>query len=232
MLIKSVIASTTNFWCSAFCLPQACMDAIDSMCSAFLWSGSPNDTSKAKVAWKEVCNPMQEGGLGIRSITEVAKVFSLRLIWRIFNESQSLWVDWVRHFLLRSESFWDIRDTGLGSWVWRKMLKMRTLAKQFLRMEIHNGQSTRFWTNIWHPSGRLIEVAGESGTQKLGISRSALVCEVRTQTCWAFRRTRDRLLREIISSIETHQLSDARNSRDIVLWRKNENEFCNQFSTS
>ena len=112
------------------------------------------------------------------------------------------------------------------------MLKMRTLAKQFLRMEIHNGQSTRFWTDIWHPSGRLIEVAGESGTQKLGISRSALVCEVRTQTCWAFRRTRDRLLREIISSIETHQLSDARNSRDIVLWRKNENEFCNQFSTS
>lgn len=49
MLIKSVIASITNFWSSAFCLPKSCMDEIDSMCSAFLWSGSPTDTTKAKV---------------------------------------------------------------------------------------------------------------------------------------------------------------------------------------
>ena len=66
MLIKSVIASTTNFWCSAFCLPKACMEDIYSLCSTFLWSGSPNDSSKAKVAWIEVCKPLKEGGLGIR----------------------------------------------------------------------------------------------------------------------------------------------------------------------
>lgn len=38
MLIKSVIANTTNFWCSTFCLPKACMEDIDSLCSVFLWS--------------------------------------------------------------------------------------------------------------------------------------------------------------------------------------------------
>lgn len=46
LLIKSVIASITNFWCAAFCLPQSCIDDIESMCSAFLWSGSPNITSR------------------------------------------------------------------------------------------------------------------------------------------------------------------------------------------
>lgn len=54
-LINSVIASITNFWCSAFSLPQGCIDEIESMCSAFLWSGSPNITSKSKVVWEEVC---------------------------------------------------------------------------------------------------------------------------------------------------------------------------------
>lgn len=105
VLIKSVIASTTNFWCSAFCLPKACMDDIDSLYSVFLWSGSPNDSSKAKVAWKEVCKPLKEGGLGIRSIAEVTTVFSLKLIWRLFSESNSLWVDWVQQYILRNDSF-------------------------------------------------------------------------------------------------------------------------------
>lgn len=95
MLIKSVIASTTNFCSSAFCLPKACMDDIDSMCSAFLWSGSPNDSTKAKVSWREVCKPREEGGLGVRSISEVSTVFSLQLIWRLFNSKMSLWADWV-----------------------------------------------------------------------------------------------------------------------------------------
>lgn len=50
-LIKSVISSISNFWCSAFRLPQRCFNEIESMCAAFLWSGSPNSTTKAKVAW-------------------------------------------------------------------------------------------------------------------------------------------------------------------------------------
>ena len=38
-LIKSVISSIVNFWSQAFILPKACLDTIESMCSAFLWSG-------------------------------------------------------------------------------------------------------------------------------------------------------------------------------------------------
>ena len=84
ILIKSVIASTTNFWYIAFCLPQSCIDEIESMCSGFLWSGSPNITTKAKIVWDDVCTPYEEGGLGIRLIQEVSTVFSLKLIWRLF----------------------------------------------------------------------------------------------------------------------------------------------------
>ena len=40
---------------------------------------------------------------------------------------------------------------------------MRTTAKKFIRMEVHSRQSVRFWTDLWHPLGRLIEVVGEIG---------------------------------------------------------------------
>lgn len=59
----------TNFWCSAFCLPQACIDETESMCSA-----------RAKIAWEEVCCPIAEGVLGIRRVKEVSNVFVLNLI--------------------------------------------------------------------------------------------------------------------------------------------------------
>lgn len=47
-LMQSVISSTLNIWSSAFILPAKCLDIIESMCIAFLWSGSPTQTHKAK----------------------------------------------------------------------------------------------------------------------------------------------------------------------------------------
>ncbi|KAL0715541.1 hypothetical protein Bca4012_064863 [Brassica carinata] len=136
-LINSVIASITNFWCSAFRLPQSFIDEIESMCSAFLWSGSPNITSKSKVAWEEVCKMKQEGGLGVQKIKDVSE-----------------------QVILRGDFFWDAREGGMGSWIWKKLLHLRPIAKQFLRMEIHSGTSVGLWTDLWHPIGRLIEVIG------------------------------------------------------------------------
>ncbi|KAG7578694.1 Reverse transcriptase domain [Arabidopsis thaliana x Arabidopsis arenosa] len=53
-LISSVIFSISNFWCSSFRLPAGCLDEIEWMCGAFLWSGNPNNLMGAKVAWEEV----------------------------------------------------------------------------------------------------------------------------------------------------------------------------------
>ena len=99
-LIKSVISSIVNFWSQAFILPKACLDEIESMCSVFLWSGSPNPTNKAKVAWADLCCPKEEGGLGIRKLQDSSKVFTMSLIWKIFSLKSSLWVSWIQEYLL------------------------------------------------------------------------------------------------------------------------------------
>ena len=104
-LIKTVIGSITNFWSSVFWLPQRCLDTIEGMCGAFLWSGSPNTHTKTKVAWDGVCKPKEEGGLGIRRLADTSRVFALNLIWRLLTNSRSLWVSWTQAYLLRSQSF-------------------------------------------------------------------------------------------------------------------------------
>lgn len=139
-MIKSVVSSIVNFWSSAFILPMSCLDTIESLCSAFLWSGNPNQTHKAKVKWEDLCYPKAEGGLGVRRLRDSVRVFALSLIWRLYTVSGSLWVSWVHHYLLRHSSFWDVRDDTIGSWIWRKILKMRTLAYQFIRVVVGDGR--------------------------------------------------------------------------------------------
>lgn len=56
------------FWCSAFILPQECINKIDSMCNAFLWKGNLEGRFTAKVSWTTVTRPKQEGGLGNKNL--------------------------------------------------------------------------------------------------------------------------------------------------------------------
>ena len=82
-MIKYVLMSIVNFWASAFRLPSKCLEEIERLCSAFLWTGPELKSKGVKVAWKEICLTKSEGGLGIRPLKEVNLVYSLKLIWRM-----------------------------------------------------------------------------------------------------------------------------------------------------
>ena len=73
-LIGSVIHSITNFWMSVYLLPKQCIKEIDQLCSSFLWSGPAMSTTKAMISWENVCKPKEEGGLGLRSLSETNRV--------------------------------------------------------------------------------------------------------------------------------------------------------------
>ena len=174
-LIGSVLYSITNFWISAFCLPKQCIQEINSLCSTFLWSGPVLSSQKAKIAWSDVCKPTEEGGLGLRSLEEANKVSCLKLIWRILSSKSSLWVQWIQclkliwrilssksslwvqwiqRYLIRQGSFWSIKETSsLGSWIWKKLLKLRPLARDLSKMEVNNGMMTSFWFDKWSQLG-------------------------------------------------------------------------------
>lgn len=89
-LINSVLLSIVNFWAAVFRLPSACVKEVEQVCAAFLWTGPALKSSNAKVEWREVCCMKSEGGLGIRDLKEVNRVYCLKLIWRMLN-GDSLW---------------------------------------------------------------------------------------------------------------------------------------------
>ena len=164
-----MLVSIINFWSAVFRLPSQCIREIEQLCSAFLWSGPTLKTSGAKVAWVEVSKPTNEGGLGIRSLKEVNFVYGLKLIWRILVGG-SLWGKWVQTNLLKRKSFWEVKESShIGSWIFKKMLKMRSVAKTFYMKAVGNGRHTSFWYDKWTKLGVMSDLLGDRGVLDLGI---------------------------------------------------------------
>ena len=221
-LISSVLQSLCNFWLAAFRLPCECIREIDKLCSAFLWSGPDLNPHKAKIAWVEVCKPKQEGGLGLRSLKEANDVCILKLIWRIVSNGNSMWVKWVKIFLLKQKKIWALKETtSLGSWMWKKILKFRTTAKSLCKVELHNSMDTSFWFDDWSNMGRLLDVVGERGIIDMGISKYMSVAEA-----WEGRRRRRHrtdLLNQLENVLESKHQSRTMES-DVTLWKGKSDE--------
>ena len=214
-LINSVIMSLTNFWMAAFRLPSGCIKEIEKICSGFLWSGPEVNGRKIKIAWRDVCRKKQEGGLGIRPLKEVNLVCCLKLIWRILS-TRSLWVNWIQTYLIRKGSIWMIREnTQSGSWMWKKILKCREIAKTLYSVELRNGRKTSFWYEAWSFLGRLQEVMGGRGHIDMGI----LVNE-NVEACRNHRRRSHRvnILKRVELKIERYKENWV-DEEDISLWR-------------
>lgn len=144
---------------AAFRLPSACIRDIGKLCSAFLWSRNELNARKAKVAWAEITRPIDEGGLGLRCLRESNKVSCLRLLWRLVTRQPSLWVTWMYNNLIKGESIWTVNGKkNAGSWMWRKILKYRDMARTMVKVEVRNGQTTSFWYDNWSTKGCLMDI--------------------------------------------------------------------------
>lgn len=146
-LINSVLISIINFWIAVFRLPSKCIKEVEQICPAFLWTGPVLKATKAKVAWTKICRMKSEGGLGIRDLREVHRVYGLKLIWRMLA-GVSLWDKWIRSNLLKGKSFWEVSiNTQVGSWMWRKMLKLRDIwLNNFKKKEV--GELKTYFTLV------------------------------------------------------------------------------------
>lgn len=168
-----------------FPLPKRCLDALEKMCSAYLWKSVPSSARGAKISWISICTPKKEEGLGLRRLQPWNRVFTLKLNWLLFTKSGSLWVSWVKSILLKGRLFWEVSSQSAGSWLWRRILKERPLPRQFLATIIGADIDTFFWHDDWTSLGPLIAITGSNSPRVSGISRMSTVYKAITNDRWA-----------------------------------------------
>ncbi|GJZ75432.1 RNA-directed DNA polymerase, eukaryota, reverse transcriptase zinc-binding domain protein [Tanacetum coccineum] len=83
-LIASVLGSMQIYWASVFLLPKSTVKDIERVLKGFLWCQGDLARGKAKIAWKTLCKPKCQGGLGFKDLGLWNEVLLTKHVWNIW----------------------------------------------------------------------------------------------------------------------------------------------------
>ncbi|GKG45644.1 hypothetical protein Tco_0498090, partial [Tanacetum coccineum] len=83
------------YWASVYLLPNSMVKDLDKLFKRFPWNSGDTAIGKARVAWKIVCRPKNQGGLGIKPLRLWNEVLLIRQFWKIIENKDLLWAKWV-----------------------------------------------------------------------------------------------------------------------------------------
>ncbi|GJV32919.1 RNA-directed DNA polymerase, eukaryota, reverse transcriptase zinc-binding domain protein [Tanacetum coccineum] len=124
-LIASILSSMQVYWASVFMLPKSVVNDINKLLKGFLWCQGELSKGKAKVAWKQVCKPKDEGGLRIKNLSLWNEVLMAKHLWNVATMKESLWVKWIHEVRLKGNNIWEIEYEKNLSYGWKQILSLR-----------------------------------------------------------------------------------------------------------
>ncbi|KAL2225769.1 UNVERIFIED_CONTAM: hypothetical protein Sindi_3096500 [Sesamum indicum] len=130
-IIKSVLTSLSLYWASAFILAKKVTNEIEKRLRTFLWKGT-STSGYAKVAWKDLCRPKEEGGLGFKDITLLNRALMAKKLCDIISSTR------VDYEILPSGRLESMEDHGDGG-----------------KSSIGDGRRFYLWRDSWHHLGPL-----------------------------------------------------------------------------
>ncbi|KAL2230755.1 UNVERIFIED_CONTAM: hypothetical protein Sindi_1669900 [Sesamum indicum] len=211
-IIKSVLIALSLDWASTFILPKKVINEIEKRLRAFLWKGTTN-SGYAKVAWKDICRPKEEGGLGFKNISTLNRALMTKKLCDVIRcDRTSIWVEWLYQGRLQHTSIWTITDHG-GSWGWRKILRLRMFLRIMVDYGIGDGRNFFLWQDPWHHLGPLCD-SFPRGLRLLGLDESSRLSTVIHEGVWQWPLITDLECLEI-----THVLPTIFGGEDRIIWR-------------
>jgi hypothetical protein len=99
-LVKSVIQSMLVYSISIYSWPMSLLKDLERWIKNFIWSGDISQRKLVIVAWKKVCRPYDQGGLGIRSLIVLNESTNLKLCWDMFTSNEH-WAILLRSRVIR-----------------------------------------------------------------------------------------------------------------------------------
>jgi len=85
LLVKSVTHAMLVHSMSLYSWPVSLLKEIDKWCRNFIWSGDIEKRNLVTIAWKKLCRPMDEGGIGLRSLISLNEASNLKIGWDMLN---------------------------------------------------------------------------------------------------------------------------------------------------
>jgi len=144
-LIKLVAQSMLIHTITVYDWPTSLLKEVETCFRNFIW---PRDITRRKlviVAWKKLCKPYSQGGLGIRSLITINAASNLKLCWDMLHSKES----WAK--LLKSRTIRSGKQINyhIFSSLWSSMKNEYSVIMENFVWLLGNGQTIRFWKDAW-----------------------------------------------------------------------------------
>ncbi|GJZ56100.1 hypothetical protein Tco_0611293 [Tanacetum coccineum] len=156
-LIASVLAFIHIYWASVFLIPKTTIKEIENVLKGFHWCQWELKMGTTKVAWKVICGPKSQGGLGIKSLGPWNEALLSKHMWNIIDKKDSLWVKWVNVVKLKGKSVWEIEIEENDSGTWKAILSLRSKLRDSVWKKLGDGKSTNILFDKWCEKGPLCD---------------------------------------------------------------------------
>jgi len=112
------------------------------------------------------------------------------------------------------KSLWQVSIPNDCSWCWKKLLKLRDIAKQFLSFKVGSGSQIFFWHDKWHPTGYLLDCFGFCAVHDSSIPLDAKVSKIIKGGDWYWPFARSNTIVEIQSRLPVILIG----GEDLAVW--------------
>ncbi|GAU47191.1 hypothetical protein TSUD_350560 [Trifolium subterraneum] len=144
-LVKSVIQSMTIYSISIYSWPSSILNSIEAWIRNFIWSGNIDQRKLVTVAWKKICAPFDEGGLGLRSLKVLNAAANLKLCWDLMHSDED-WAKILRNRVMRKGK---AINHHVNSSIWSSVKQEVQVILDNSCWRVGNGQCINLWTDSW-----------------------------------------------------------------------------------
>ncbi|XP_027171611.1 uncharacterized protein LOC113771199 [Coffea eugenioides] len=190
ILIRHVLSSMPLYLLQVTKPPKGVFIRLGKLFNAFLWDGKDGRRIHWS-SWEKVCFPVEEGGLGFRSLLDLERAFAMKLWWTIRQKS-SPWARFM-HRKYIGEQHPGLASAAVGSATWKRVCLVRAITEDNIRWRLGEG-----FIDLWYDRWLFNEPLS---SQVTGAPPHFLVAEFYTSTGWNTDRLLQVLPRSIVNII-------------------------------
>ncbi|XP_042939510.1 uncharacterized protein LOC122274547 [Carya illinoinensis] len=208
ILLRHVISSMAIHLLAVLQVPQVTISKIHQLMSSFFWGESDGRDKRKWVEWRYICNPVEEGGLGLRALQDCQKALHMRFAWNLI-QGNSLWANFFKAKYVGTTP-WCLVQAPKGSRFWRMVANCIPLLLNNLKWKIREGD-IYFWYDKWRENGPLINDMSPVGSPLLKIK------DCRLSDSWDMDTLENLIGGEKVDEILT-SLSRPNFGKDVLIW--------------
>jgi hypothetical protein len=148
VLINSVLTSLAMFLLSFFEVPRGVLERMDYFHSRFFWQGENHKKKYRLARWDILCQPKDQGGLGIQNIDVQNKCLLSKWLFKLINED-GMWQQLLRNKYLKRYPLSKVTYNPGDSHFWSGLMKVKNTFLNLGTFILKNGEQIRFWEDKW-----------------------------------------------------------------------------------